>query len=387
MNCTVKRCAEGLQNVKETERMQGVYISDEYEAILPAPKTGVGKKIQEQIQTLKDFGLFCEHICVRNKPITLWDKIRMRTFLLGDGLSWNVNNVIREADFLYIRKPTVVSRNFICFLKEIRNVAPCCKILLELPTYPYDNEYSSIYGKITLFIDKCFRKTLAKYLYRIITFSDYKSIFGTPTIQISNGIDFDKIKLKQNINDTSHELHLIGVAEIHYWHGFDRLVQGLVNYYKGNPDYKVFFHIVGDFFGERERNDILPLISTHHLESYIILHGAKHGEELDLLFEQSDMAIGSLARHRSGITNIKTLKNREYAARGLSFIYSEQDSDFENKPYILKVPADESPIDINLIIDFYKKLNTNPLDIRSSIQCLSWEKQMKKVIAIIQTAH
>ena len=96
------------------------------------------------------------------------------------------------------------------------------------------------------------------------------------------------------------------------------------------------------------------------------------------------MAIGSLARHRSGITNIKTLKNREYAARGLSFIYSEQDSDFEDKPYILKVPADESPIEVNKKIEFYKKLNTIPLEIRSSILSLSWEAQMNKVIKAIE---
>ena len=96
------------------------------------------------------------------------------------------------------------------------------------------------------------------------------------------------------------------------------------------------------------------------------------------------MAIGSLARHRSGITNIKTLKNREYAARGLSFIYSEQDSDFEDKPYILKVPANESPIEVNKIIEFYKKLNPIPLEIRGSIFSLSWEAQMNKVIKAIE---
>jgi hypothetical protein len=73
---------------------------------------------------------------------------------------------------------------------------------------------------------------------------------------------------------------------------------------------------------------------------------------LDELFEQADMGIGSLARHRSGITHIKTLKNREYAARGLPFIYSEMDSDFEGKPYILKAKADESPIEIPLSWNF-----------------------------------
>lgn len=49
-------------------------------------------------------------------------------------------------------------------------------------------------------------------------------------------------------------------------------------------------------------------IREYGLEPYVILYGAQHGEALDALFEQADFAIGSLARHRSGIYNIKTLK-------------------------------------------------------------------------------
>ena len=56
------------------------------------------------------------------------------------------------------------------------------------------------------------------------------------------------------------------------------------------------------------------------------------------------MGIGSLARHRSGIDKIKTLKNREYAARGIPFVYSETDDDFEHQPYILKAAPDDSPL-------------------------------------------
>ena len=116
---------------------------------------------------------------------------------------------------------------------------------MEIPTYPYDQEYVSFKRKIQLLVDQCFRKRLAKYVDRIITFSNYKTIFGTPTIQISNGIDFDDIPMKQHVNDTSQEIHLIGVAEIHFWHGFDRLLKGLANYYNTSPQYKVYFHIIG----------------------------------------------------------------------------------------------------------------------------------------------
>lgn len=354
---------------------------------------GISKKIHYQVDALKSCGLEM-HICYLKE--SNGSKYRMiDNDILYDYGQGFIGKILKRIEFnsiadytikekirfVYIRSDHNASPFTIKMVKKMRKAGIC--VVMEIPTYPYDNEKPSSSRRLQRFVDKYFRKSLAKNLCRIITFSDYNNIFGTPTIQISNGIDFSKIKLKQRINDTTKELHLIGVAEIHYWHGFDRLVQGLVKYYNNNPNYKVIFHIVGDFFGEREKNDIIPLIKTYHLESYIILHGAKHGEELDELFEQSDMAIGSLARHRSGITNIKTLKNREYAARGLSFIYSEHDSDFEDKSYILKVPANESPIDINSLIEFHKKVNIKPLEIRNSIQSLSWEEQMKKVIAIV----
>ena len=116
------------------------------------------------------------------------------------------------------------------------------------------------------------------------------------------------------------------------------------------------------------------------MERYVILYGKKHGLELDNIFDICDFGIGSLGRHRVGIDKIKTLKNREYAARGIPFIYSETDSDFDSKPYVLKAPADESPINIQDIIDFYKKNIMSPIDIRNSIAKLSWKHQMEQVI-------
>jgi hypothetical protein len=116
------------------------------------------------------------------------------------------------------------------------------------------------------------------------------------------------------------------------------------------------------------------------MEKNVILYGKKHGEELDRIFDKCDFGIGSLGRHRVGIDKIKTLKNREYAARGIPFIYSETDEDFDNKEYVLKVPADETPIDIKRIIDFYQHLTLSPYEIRDSIKNLSWKNQMQKVI-------
>lgn len=357
------------------------------------PANGISKKIHYQVNGLKACGVdtrLCYMDETTGRKLRMVDNHVLRDY--GSGLKSKLlkrteySSIIEYArkeriDFVYMRSDHNANPFTIHMVRKLKETG--IKVVMEIPTYPYDQEYESLSRRKFLFIDQCFRKILARQLCGIVTFSDYPIIFGKPALQISNGVDFSQIPLKRKINDTNHELHLIGVAEIHYWHGFDRLVRGLANYYQTHPSYKVYFHIIGEFFGEREKKEILPVIKQHGLEEYIILHGTRHGKELDDLFEQADMAIGSLARHRSGIIHIKTLKNREYAARGLSFIYSEIDSDFENKPYILKAKADESPIDIYQIIEFYKRQKLSPEQIRNSILSLSWKSQMNKVLSCL----
>lgn len=283
-----------------------------------------------------------------------------------------------KIDLVYIRSFHNASPFTVRLVNRLKHTG--AKVVMEIPTYPYDQEYATMSMKFRLIVDRCFRCQIAQKMDGIVTFSNAETIFGAPTIRISNGIDFEAIPMKQQRNDTSRELHLIGVAEVHYWHGFDRLVRGLADYYQTNPEYKVYFHIVGPLFGDREREEILPVIRDNHLEPYVILHGPLHGAKLDAQFENADFAIGSLGRHRSGITYIKTLKNREYAARGLAFTYSETDEDFDRMPYVWKAPADESPIHIAELIGFYRSQKMSPPEIRESVRPLSWKVQMQKVI-------
>ena len=177
-------------------------------------------------------------------------------------------------------------------------------------------------------------------------------------------------------------LHLIGVAEVHAWHGFDRVMAGIGDYYahRGEGDPDVVFHVVGGVHPTRMENEFSPIIKKYGLEEKVVFHGTLFGDELTWVFNQCQFAIGSLGRHRSGITVIKTLKNREYATRGIPFIYSEQDSDFDNQPYVLKAPADESPVDIQQIIDFMDRFTMKPAEIRRTVEPLQWKIQMQRVV-------
>lgn len=353
------------------------------------PNNGISKKISYQVDALKACG-FEVHLCYLSETTT---KIRMvdGTILANYGKGI-LSKIFKRIEFSSITNYTIKNNFDFVYVRSNHNANPFTiqmirkmkrhnmKIIMEIPTFPYDCEYKAQGMSKQIFLDKLFRNCLAKQLDAIVTFSDYKTIFGQKTIQISNGIDFKNVRIKRSINDTSTELNLIGVAEIHEWHGFDRLIKGLSNYYSQHQNYKVKFHIVGYFFspeGERRFKDI---ISKYMLNEYVFLYGKRHGEGLDLLFDKCDFGIGSLGRHRVGIYQIKTLKNREYAARGIPFIYSETDSDFDDKEYVLKAPADESPIDIHQIIRFYNNLKLSPREIRESIQNLSWESQMKHIL-------
>lgn len=353
------------------------------------PNNGISKKIAYQVAALKACGwephlgymdesrnkkrMVDDHV-IADYGNGIMSKIRKRT----EFFSITQYAISTGIEFVYIRSNHNANPFTIRMVKQMKKAG--MKVVMEIPTYPYDSEYEAQGMNRQIFQDRIFRNQLAKHLDAIVTFSDYEQIFGQRTIRISNGINFNSVKVKTTINDTSKELNLIGVAEIHRWHGFDRLIKGLAIYYSQPRDCIVRFHVVGYFFSEEGETAFKEIISNHHMEDYVILYGKKHGKELDELFDKCDFGIGSLGRHRVGIQKIKTLKNREYAARGIPFVYSETDSDFDQKPYVLKVPADESAININHLIDFYRKQPMSPQEIRDSIMDLSWENQMRIVI-------
>ena len=362
--------------------------------------SGISKKIHYQVKGLRENG--CEvHLCyydfspnghrcrfVDGKIIKDYGKGVVAGFVQRLDYSciykYCKDNGIQ---FVYARCFQNANPFLIRLFKKLRKLG--IRSVTEIPTYPYDQEFVGFpyfSGRFWLRFDKIFRNALYKQMDGIVTFSDEKEIFGQRTIRISNGVDFDAIPLHQYSPSTDGSIHLIGVAEVHYWHGYDRLIAGLGEYYKNSPNPRqVFFHIIGgvasnEMHGSIHAPGFAELITQYGIQNFIVFHGQLFGEELNRVFNQCCFAIGSLARHRSGISVIKTLKNREYATRGLPFIYSEQDSDFDDRPYVLKAAPDESPIDISQILDFIDNHHIDPSSIRQSVENLSWKVQMKRVL-------
>lgn len=349
---------------------------------------GISKKVIAQIEALKNEGAEVNvcHYVVTSDAHRQWMVDSEILEDLGTGFKAKmlkriyfrpILNYIKETkpDYLYLRSFHNANPITIHFLNRVRKTGT--KILLEIPTYPYDGEYKTLWQKNMLLADKLFRKSFCKRVEKIVTFSEDDTIFGRPTIKISNGIDLSKVPVRKVVSHPG-ELHLLGVAEIHFWHGFDRLLKGLCEYYRNSaPETKVYFHIVGLPYGKEEEDAITNGI--HGIEKYVIRHGALYGDALTDVFDACDIGIGSLGRHRSGVKTMKSLKNREYAARGMAFIYSENDPDFDGEPFTMKVPADETPVNIRDIVEFSRK-SFSPEEIRKKTEHLSWDAQMLKVL-------
>ena len=371
--------------------------------------SGISKKISYQVKGLRENGhevSLCYydfspegHRCRFVDGTVIKDYGKGKVAALRQRLDYNcIYDHCREKgiEFVYARCFQNANPWLIRFFRRLRKAG--IHAVTEIPTYPYDQEFSNKSDwnmRLDLWVDKRFRCKLYAEMDAVVTFSDATEIFGQRTIRISNGVDFDSIPLHQNklplpLVRAGGEvpLHLIGVAEVHFWHGYDRLIAGLGEYYLHGGKRDVVFHIVGGVHpnymtGIPQAPGFQTLIDRYHIADRIIFHGTMFGKPLNDLFDQCQFAIGSLARHRSGITVIKTLKNREYATRGIPFIYSEQDSDFEQQPYIVKAPADETPIDIQTILDFMDTFTMKPEDIRQTVEHLSWKIQMEHVVEVI----
>ncbi len=360
--------------------------------------SGITKKIRNQVKGLRENGHEV-HVCYYTfSPDGHRCRYADNTIIAdyGTGLTAAIRQrlsygciydycMTQGIQFVYARSFMNANPWLIRLFSRLRRAG--IRAVTEIPTYPYDGEFVGfpLLARLGLYTDKIFRRRLASQMDAMVTFSDATEIFGQRTINISNGVDMDSIPLHHPIT-TPGEIHIVGVAEVHYWHGFDRMIAGLGEYYnKEERPREIFFHIVGGVAQSEMHNSVhapgfAELIEKYGIRNRVVFHGQLHGNELDSVFNRCVFAVGSLGRHRSGITDIKTLKNREYATRGLPFIYSEKDSDFDDKPYVMKAPANESPINVKNILEFIESHIFTPQEIRYTVGSMSWKNQMKIVV-------
>lgn len=351
---------------------------------------GISNKIKSQVQAFKDNGCDvslmyykiidgCHYFFLDDKEFYKLGKFsrHFKKKLFRSIAKYIIENRI---DILYYRYNNAATGDVIRFLRQLNG---SCLRLLEIPTYPYDSEFENgpLFLRIVNCIDKYYRNKFVTCVDKIITFVDEKTIFGVPTIKISNGVDIKQIPLIKREKE-SGIINLIAVANIDFWHGLDRLIEGLGLYYSSKENAKkriVNLKIIGD--GKAViKNELIALVNKLGLENNVSFYGNTSGNALNALFDDSDFAIGCLACHRKNITKVKALKNVEYAVRGIPFMYSEINDDFDNQRYVLKINPDDTPISIYELMSFYDKIVMTPAQIRETAIDLTWTSQMNKIL-------
>lgn len=289
-----------------------------------------------------------------------------------------------KPQILYIRKYNLLFSGIDVLRCAKKNLA--CHIICEIPTYPYKSEFIRKKRQLIYLYYRYLDNRIEKIADKIaVVLGNDVNLDKRKYMALMNGIDTSSIVLRKR-NGSNKALNLLGVAHVAAWHGYDRIIEGLKDYYNNDKciTVDVNFHIVGNGVELCRLNKI---VGQYNLKKHVFFYGTKTGQELNEVFDKCDIGIGSLANHRKGLTKESALKSREYCARGIPFIISSDDDGFNSDfKYRLKIEPDESPVNINKIIEFYDSIkDCNYVEeMRSYAESnLTWEAVMKPVIDAI----
>ena len=292
--------------------------------------------------------------------------------------------LLRSIEVVYIRRIDPITNILIDCLKKIKRNGK--KIIIEYPTYPQETSKIRENNYFSYILNIIYYKKLISTVDYVAVILGKKMNLPSKFITISNGVNLKGIRKKNQNHLKNNEFHMIGLANVQYWQGYDRIIKGIAIHNCTCYKDKAYFHIVGKGSNIFELKE---LAKKNGLEKYVLFHGAKAGKELDDFFILCQIGIGTLGAHRQGMSIATPLKHREYCARGIPFIISVDDLDFPHSfPYAKRISADDSEVNIEEIINYYNSIKVKfpnfINDMRNYAEkYLSWEKKLKPVVDII----
>jgi hypothetical protein len=355
-------------------RIAYIYLSANYKG------SSVQNKVMAQISALRSLGIDCvgrffsqekadltppffqekiEFINNSSEGNGLFQSVKSRSKVILELDYWLSNN-LNLFDYFYVRYPGA-SKEFNKLMSKYGS-----KIFLEfqtintseiISTYK-DNPFGLKPSKFLSWIEFQFLPLYNEFVYSSRIARKARGIVGVTTeimevvkrkvkddrglifASIGNGVDVNKIEARKQLPDYSHNnyklLILIGGSGGNRWIGLDKIIDGLSKY-NGKSNYELWV------CGNVNKDEYLDLENVKYL-------GYKNGVEIDLLMEETHLALGSFAMERAGLTQGSTLKLREYCARGIPFIFGHVDEDMvllEKSGLTLRFKANE-------MVDFAK---------------------------------
>jgi len=361
--------------------------------------SGVRKKIYGQVSAMNKAGLNTKVLAPFDGKISAIDgdlispvgkyhtKGIFKFFYLAEKLYKSVLLYYQKEKFdgVYIRY-SILDWNLMKLLKELKRERK--KIFLEIPSYPYDLEYSRkpFYKKLALYMDRFFSKEIHKYVDAIFTPSpNQENIYGIKTVFFENGIDLAQIQKRNYSGPIKDVFRLLGVANLSDWHGYDRIIKGISSFVNKKKTFKILFNIVGD---GAELPKLKKMATELNVQENIIFHGKKYDKELDDIYKESDVAVTSIAFFRLHFAGRTSLKTREACVKGIPFISVKGDPVFdENFEYMYTVEDKDVPVDVESIYNWFKNLDHKRYVTEMNQfakENLGWDKTFKNVISYIK---
>lgn len=374
------------------ERKKIIYLS----TVEDGPFQGVRKKIKMQCTAFEEIGH--EVIAINSGKRTFVGQIEK---LLPHALGINYRIIKKEIEelpkdtvqYCYIRY-SPASRGLLDVMKTVKSNQKNIKMILEIPTYPYEDELSGAKAFPSKIKERIYRNKMRKYVDLVVTPShiDQSTIFGIPALEITNGIDVGSMRIRTPVEKKENSINLIGVALITPKQGYDRVIKGISEYVKtknpSEPD--VFFYIIGT---GNEKSELEKMSTELHLSRNIVFTGEKENGELEYFYSIADLGVGSLGLYKTNeLSKVSSLKTREYCAKGLPFIITDCDYMFaeNNFEFCKIVENNDSYIDIRTIIRFLGEIKHNhqPEEVISRMNQfakthLSWSNILRKVIKTV----
>ncbi|MCX7025029.1 MAG: hypothetical protein NT080_10465 [Spirochaetes bacterium] len=171
---------------------------------------------------------------------------------------------------------------------------------------------------------------------------------GRPGIVVPNGVSVPAEPPPPRSLGPVEPIRIVfAAAAFQSWQGLDRLLAGLRRYSGIRP-------LVVNLAGKLDEDQHAGLQRfAGHARIRFEEHGILDPTAARQLYVRCHVGIAGLALLRNGLAEACPLKVRDYAAYGLPFAYAFVDPDIPaDWPYALRLPADESPVDVDAIVRF-----------------------------------
>lgn len=165
-----------------------------------------------------------------------------------------------------------------------------------------------------------------------------------PSLVIANGVDVDGQSATGCRHFDGRTLKLaFSCGRFWSWQGLDRVLAGLSEY---RGTLAVELHLLGEVQAHADR-DVISRLTRERTNVRVITHGVLDGVRCDRVLSEVNLGISTLALHRKCMRQACPLKSREYAARGLPFVFAYEDDDIPNDfPGVARVAIGDGPINI-----------------------------------------